>query len=231
MTVASLIMVSRGVSSRRPRLPTTTPPAGRCTPRSCSRFTSASISTTTETPRPPVMPDSSSRYPGAEWSRTWPAPARRIPPSPPRTRRCRRPRRQRRRPAGWPGPRRPLAPWTSTVSPGWRRAFWNSARQAVTAPHGRAPGAGQRGGQRMDHRRVHHGQVRVRARGPGRSQRRHEHPVPGVTSSTPAPTASTTPDPSNRACRAARGEERVGTGPNVGVGGVDADRVEGAPGP
>ena len=89
-------------------------------------------------------------------------------------------------------------------------------------PHGCALAVRQGGGQRMDHRRVHHGQVRVQAGAAGRSQRRHEDPVPRrhlVHSGTDRIDHAGPVEP--RRVGQLRGEERVGTRPNVGVGGVD----------
>src|SRR4029450_4195712 len=124
----------------------------------------------------------------------------------------------------------------------------------------------------MDHRRVHHGQVRVQAGAAGRSQRRHEDPVPrrplvppgtehhdharpappgrvrvqaGAAGRSqrrhedPVPRRPLVHPGTDRIDHAGpvepgrpgqlRGEEGVGTGPNVGGGGVDADRLQAHP--
>src|SRR5262245_5082760 len=82
----------------------------------------------------------------------------------------------------------------------------------------------------MDRRRVHHGQVRVQAGAAGRSQHPHEDPVPRRHRLHPGTDRVDHAGPVEpRRVGQLRGEERIGAGPNVGVGGVDADRVQAHP--
>src|SRR5215211_2216280 len=82
----------------------------------------------------------------------------------------------------------------------------------------------------MDPRRVHHGQVRVQAGAAGRSQRGHEDPVPRRHLVHPGTDRIDHAGPVEAGrVGQLRGEERVGTGPDVGVGGVDPDRVQAHP--
>jgi hypothetical protein len=87
----------------------------------------------------------------------------------------------------------------STVSPGSRRAFWNSARQAVTQgtptaapwPNDSAAGSGWTAAASTTDRSAY------RPEQPGVPSAATKTRSPGAISSTPAPTASTTPAPSN----------------------------------